>query len=175
MTDGTRAGRASRAALATVIPLRAPERPNRHEHAARPSLRVVPVGLRRRRTAVATILAMAVMFSVMLGLAAFQTIIAQGQARLDRLTTDVGTAQYSNKTLRYDVAALEAPAKIVATARDRLGMVVPDTVAYLAPTGDAALETAAAAVPAGGSEAPPSEASASDEWTKLKPYVVSAR
>src|SRR5258706_16406478 len=124
MTDGTRAGRASRAALATVIPLRAPERPERDQ---RPSLRVVPVGLRRRRTAVATILAMAVMFSVMLGLAAFQTVIAQGQARLDRLNTDVGTAQDANKKLRYDVAELEAPARIVATARDRLGMVVPDT------------------------------------------------
>ena len=168
MTDGTRAGRASRAALATVIPLRAPERDQR------PSLRVVPVGLRRRRTAVATILAMAVMFSVMLGLAAFQTVIAQGQARLDRLNTDVGTAQDANKKLRFDVAELEAPARIVATARDRLGMVVPDTVAYLAPTGDAALEAAAAAVPTAGTEVPP-EVSASDSWTKLKPYVVSAR
>ena len=171
MTDGTRAGRASRAALATVIPLRAPER---SEEKTRPSLRVVPVGLRRRRTAVVTILAMAVMFSVMLGLAAFQTVIAQGQARLDRLTTDVGAAQDANKKLRFDVAELEAPARIVATARDRLGMVVPDSVAYLAPTGDAALEAAAAAVPTAGTEAPP-EASASDAWTKLKPYVVSAR
>ena len=112
MTDGTRAGRASRAALATVIPLRAPE------HSARPSLRVVPVGLRRRRTAVATILAMAVMFSVMLGLAAFQTVIAQGQARLDRLDTDVHNAQDAYQKLRFDVAQLEAPARIVATARD---------------------------------------------------------
>ena len=170
MTDGTRAGRASRAALATVIPLRAPE----HEK-ARPSLRVVPVGLRRRRTAVVTILTMVVMFSVMLGLAAFQTIIAQGQARLDRLNTDVDTAQDANKKLRFDVAELEAPARIVATARDRLGMVVPDNVSYLAPTGDAALEAEAAAVPTAGSEAAQPDASASESWTELKPYVVSAR
>jgi cell division protein FtsB len=169
MTDGTRAGRASRQALATVIPLRAPERETR------PSLRVVPVGLRRRRTAVATILAMAVMFSVMLGLAGFQTIIAQGQARLDRLQTDVGTAQAANKKLRFDVAQLEAPARIVATARDRLGMVVPDSVAYLAPTGDAALEAQAAAVQGSGSAAPQSNADAAESWSNIKRYVVSAR
>jgi cell division protein FtsL len=168
MTDGTRAGRASRAALATVIPLRAPEREQR------PSLRVVPAGLRRRRTAVVTILAMAVMFSVMLGLAAFQTIIAQGQARLDRLDTDVRNAQSSYQKLRFDVAQLEAPARIVATARDRLGMVVPDSVSYLAPTGDAALEAEAAAVAHAGSKAPLSDANASEPWTQLKPYVGSA-
>jgi cell division protein FtsL len=168
MTDGTRAGRASRAALATVIPLRAPE------GEPRPSLRVVPAGLRRRRTAIATILAMAVMFSVMLGLAAFQTVIAQGQARLDKLDTDVHDAQAAYQKLRFDVAQLEAPARIVATARDRLGMVVPDSVAYLAPTGDAALEAQAAAIASSGSEAPQSDATASEPWTNLKPYVGSA-
>ncbi len=168
MTDGTRAGRASRQALATVIPLRAPER------LPRPSLRVAPVGVRRRRTAVVTILAMAVMFSVMLGLAAFQTIIAQGQARLDRLDADVHTAQDAYQKLRLDVAQLEAPARIVATARDRLGMVVPDSVSYLAPTGDAALDAQAASVATSGSTAASSDQSGAEPWTKLKPYVGSA-
>jgi hypothetical protein len=53
-------------------------------------------------------------------------------------------------------------------------MVVPDSVAYLAPTGDAALEAQAAAIAGSGSEAPQSDATASEPWTSLKPYVGSA-
>lgn len=168
MTDGTRSGRASREALATVIPLRAPERERQ------PSLRVVPAGLRRRRTAVVTILAMAVMFAVMLGLAAFQTVIAQGQAHLDQLDGEVRSAQDAYETLRFDVAQLEAPARIVATARDRLGMVVPDSVSYIAPTGDAALDAHAAAVANTDPHSPPADEDTAGPWMKLKPYVGSA-
>ena len=68
--------------------------------------------------------------------AVFQTVLVQGQQRLDRLDRRVSQAQDRFDRLRADVAELESPERIVTVAHHRLGMVQPDTITYLAPTLD---------------------------------------
>ena len=100
-----------------------------------PHLRVVdPRQARARRRA-------RVLTGVLVGLACLglfaivtlRVLLAQGQAEVDRLETSVAAAQTAQQDLRLNVAELEAPAHIVAAARQRLGMVTPVTVTYLTP------------------------------------------
>ena len=163
MTDGSRTVEAGASGLAPVIPLRTP--------APRPRLRVVPPRVRRRRTAVVTIIAMTVMFVVMLGLAAFQTLIAQGQASLDKLRTQTSDAQVAYSKLRLQVAQLESPSRIVSVAEQRLGLVAPDTIHYIAPTGDNALGVKEAVDSATTPESASSSAASGVSWSKLKSLV----
>jgi len=60
-------------------------------------------------------------------------LLTQGQGEIDRLTESIEAQQAIQQDLRLAVAELEAPAQIVAAARQRLGMVTPVTVTYLAP------------------------------------------
>jgi len=166
VSDGTRAGWPERAALATVIPLRVPEGDER------PALKVVPARVRRRRTAAVTVLAIVVMFVVMFGLAAFQTMIAQGQAQLDHLNGQVDAAQESYAKLRLEAARLESPARIVSVAEQRLGLVPPPSVHYLAPSGDDAVAVRQATTGAPASRAAPTSG---PSWPSLKPYVGTPR
>ena len=166
MTDGSRSAEAGRTALAPVIPLRTPE--------ARPRLHVVPARVRRRRTAVVTVLAMMVMFGVMLGLAAFQTLIAQGQETLDRLRVQTSDAQVADAKLRLQVAQLESPSRIVSVAEQRLGLAPPDSIHYIAPSGDNALavKQASDAAHAGAPTSSPTTTIAGGvAWSKLKSLV----
>ena len=64
---------------------------------------------------------------------ALRVLLAQGQVEVDRLEASIETAQAVQQDLRLTVAELEAPAQIVAAARQRLGMVTPVTVTYLTP------------------------------------------
>ncbi len=64
---------------------------------------------------------------------ALRVLLAQGQVEVDRLEESIDRAQAVQQDLRLTVAELEAPAQIVAAARQRLGMVTPVTVAYLTP------------------------------------------
>jgi len=168
VTDSSRTKDAAQAALAPVIPLR--------PGATRPGLRVVPPRVRRRRTAVVTIIAMTVMFAVMLGLAAFQTLIAQGQESLDHLRVQTSDAQVAFAKLRLQVAQLQSPSRIVSVAEQRLGLVPPNTIHYVAPTGDNALAVQQAAD--SGANATPSSATTTTapgdvDWSKLKSLVGS--
>ena len=164
MTDGSRSTEAGRTALAPVIPLRVPEEPAR--------LRLVPPQVRRRRTAVVTIIAMTVMFAVMLGLATFQTFIAQGQSTLDHLRVQTSDAQVAYAKLRLQVAQLESPSRIVSAAKQRLGLVTPATIRYIAPSGDNALAVKQAADSAA-ADAPSSSPTTTIgvAWSKLKSLV----
>ena len=64
---------------------------------------------------------------------ASQVIVTQNQARLDKLNHHLTEAQQRYEKLRYRVAELESPERVVAAAHDRLGMLEPDHVNYVAP------------------------------------------
>jgi cell division protein FtsL len=72
--------------------------------------------------------------AVGLALVALHVLIAENQFRLDGLQQQAATAQAKYEKLRLQVAALEAPARIVSVAEGRLGMVQPASVTYLPAT-----------------------------------------
>lgn len=65
------------------------------------------------------------------GAAAFHVLLVQSQFRLDRVADRAFAQQQRYEQLRLEVARLAAPERVVATAQERLGMVVPPEVAYL--------------------------------------------
>ncbi len=145
------------------------------EHAPRrrPPLRVVDrrersPRTRRRRAAAVVVLATLLLFGALFGMAVFQTILVQGQARLDRLDQRIAAEQQRLEGLRVDVAALEAPDRIVAEAERRLGMVPPDEVLYVAPPAGLAAELG---VDPGSSALPGGPSADVDEWSQVKPYL----
>ena len=107
----------------------APEAP------ARPNLRVVGAQEpgARRATRLITGLLVVLVFAGLFAIVAVRVVLAQGQAEIDRLTESIEAQQAVGQDLRLTVAELEAPAQIVAAARQRLGMVTPVTVTYLTP------------------------------------------
>ena len=93
---------------------------------------------RRRRARVATSILVVLTFSGLFAIVALRVVLAQGQVEVDRLEASIEEAQAVQQDLRLAVAELEAPAQIVASARQRLGMVTPVTVTYLTPPPPAA-------------------------------------
>ena len=83
---------------------------------------------------VATLAAMA-LFASIFGVVVFQTLIVQGQARLDTIAARTTAENQRAKDLRQQVADLESPSRIVSEA-NRLGMITPGQVAYLKPSAD---------------------------------------
>jgi cell division protein FtsB len=143
--------------------------------ARRPRLRIA-VRPSPRRVAGIAFASVTVTLLALFAAAVFQTVLVQGQQRLDRLDRDVSQAQDRFDRLRADVAELESPERIVTVAHHRLGMVQPDTITYLAPT----LEQVVSVVSASG-RALPSETEADaaiagegPTWSQLKPFVGSA-
>lgn len=111
-------------------------RPLREPVPRRPPLHVVPepaaartLRLVRLATAVAFLAALFGLF----GVVGLHVLLAQGQADVQRLSSQVAEQDEAHRRLRLEVAELEAPAKVVATARERLGMVSPPTVVPLQP------------------------------------------
>ena len=174
--------------------VRAPDRrlalaePSRRNHPAgrgrptRPRLRVVPPNTlspaaRRRR---ARLLAVVLSASVVIGLlaiVALHALLSQNQLRLDDIDAKAAAQQARYERLRLEVAELESPSRIVATAQQRLGMVMPPTVTYLTPTGAdesgavppaSAPTSTATTVPA----RTPAPATTPSTWSAVKPYLA---
>ncbi|MBK9181215.1 MAG: septum formation initiator family protein [Acidimicrobiales bacterium] len=139
-------------------PLRVVERPERSPRA------------RRRRAAAVGVLAALLVFGALFGMTVFQTILVQGQARLDRLDQRIAAEQQRLEGLRVDVAALEAPERIVAEAERRLGMVPPDEVVYVSPPAELAAELG---VDPAGRALSSGTGEQVDEWSQVKPYLGS--
>ena len=97
----------------------------------RPRLRIA-VRPSRRSVAGIVFASATVTLLALFAAAVFQTVLVQGQQRLDRLDRRVSQAQDQFDRLRADVAELESPERIVTVAHHRLGMVQPETVTYLA-------------------------------------------
>ncbi len=67
----------------------------------------------------------------MFGLAAFHSVLVQGQLHLDRIDQRIAAEQQRQTELRLQVAQLGAPQRVIVAAGD-LGMVTPDNRVYLA-------------------------------------------
>jgi cell division protein FtsL len=65
------------------------------------------------------------------GAAIFHVLLVQSEFQLDNLKKEAAKEEVRYEKLRLEVAQLSAPERIVATAQQRLGMVVPPQVAYL--------------------------------------------
>jgi cell division protein FtsL len=102
---------------------------------ARPHLRVVGADepRSRRLSRFVTGLLVVAVFAGLFAIVAVRVVLAQGQAEIDALGKSIEAQQAVGQDLRLAVAELEAPAQIVAAARQRLGMVTPVTVTYLTP------------------------------------------
>jgi cell division protein FtsL len=88
----------------------------------------------RRRLARAILLgAVGLAVSVAFALVYLHVVLAQRQFKLDRLTTQVQQEQSTYQKLRLQVAELNSPQHIIATAEGQLGMVQPSGVTYLTP------------------------------------------
>jgi cell division protein FtsL len=68
-------------------------------------------------------------------LVAFHVVVTQAQFRLDKMDARAARQEARYQRLRLQVAQLESPDRIVATAQERLGMVPPPGVTYLSPAG----------------------------------------
>jgi cell division protein FtsL len=101
---------------------------------AAPQLWLVRPETRSRRvTRLLTGVLVVAVFAGLFAIVAVRVVLAQGQAEIDRLSASIEAKQAVGQDLRMTVAELEAPAQIVAAARQRLGMVTPITVTYLTP------------------------------------------
>jgi hypothetical protein len=146
----------------------APRRAAEPRLPARPGLKVVARRPRRRAGAAASVALVAVL-GVLLGLAAFQTRLAQDQLELDRLEQGVREERLRFERLRGEEAVLLAPERIVAEG-ERLGLVTPPAVVYLPP--DPAV-VAAVAARAGGATAGKSSGvdPAGSTWSGVKAFA----
>ena len=135
----------ARAAAPRLAPEPAPVRPAlgpRQEPARRlrtppapPRLRLVdPTADRRRRLTRALTIALVVAICAgLFAIVGLRVLLAQGQVQVDRLEAAAESQRAAQQRLRLTVAELEAPARIVADARARLGMVNPGVVIHLTP------------------------------------------
>ena len=169
-----RFGRAHAGIPAPARPKRGGGRPQ-----ARPAppLRVVtPEELReaRRRVRARRAVAAAVVFVAvaLFGVVVAHVLLMQGQFELEATQREAATQQAEYDRLRLQVAELESPERIVAAAQERLGMVSPPTITYLAPSADTMPATPAGDgdgghrdTPARGTAAPPSS------WSTVKPHL----
>ncbi len=121
------------------------------------------------------LLAAAVVVSALLclfGVVVFHVVLTQNQFRLDSLQNDALDRQARYDRLRLDVAELESPDRIVADAQ-RLGLVTPDKVTYLAPVIDG--QPASSAADAASRIRPsddPAGAAAGTGWSVVKPHLA---
>ena len=62
-----------------------------------------------------------------------QAVVTQAQGRIDQLDSQIDEAVVLDRELRLRRAELLSPARLATEARDRLGMVPPETINYLDP------------------------------------------
>lgn len=122
-----------------TAPLRAPRPAPRADTKTRPRLEVVRAErlaeaarrrLVRRLALAATVAGALCLFGVVVA----HVVLTQNQFRLDELRAQSGSEQAEYDRLRLEVAELESPRRIVDEAQQRLGMITPSTVVYLAPS-----------------------------------------
>lgn len=124
--------------------------PSRVRPQARPALRPAPDAPRQRRhlrvvpdaaptpssagRALTTLVVL--LFVALFGLVVFQSLLVQAQNQLDSLNTSIAANQAEAKQLELAIAGAENPDRITSAAEERLGMVFPAEVAFLAPSRD---------------------------------------
>ena len=153
----------SRAAAAPAR-VRPATRPEPRRAPARPDLRIADAP--RRRLGAIGVAGVLLLFGLLFGLVVFHTVLVQNQQRLDHVQQEIRDAQARYQAQRLQVAQLESPARIVADATSRLGMVPPPGTTYLTPSQATAAEVNAPA-PAAAEPSTPAD----DEWSDVKPYL----
>ena len=146
----------------------------------RPRLRVVPPNTlspaARRRRARLTGLVLSVSVVVgLLGVVALHAMLSQNQLRLDQVDARAAAEQARYERLRLEVAELESPARIVAAAQEKLGMVTPPVVTYLAPSGstrDQPRTVPGAPLAAPSRPATGPAPTTANTWSAVKPYLA---
>jgi len=121
---------AGRAPRARPTPVREADVPRHGMRRVTHAIGALREGSQLGRIGTLTVVAL---FASVFGIVIFQTLIVQGQARLDSLTTRTAAEEARSKDLRHQVVDLESPERIVAAARDRLAMISPADVVYLQP------------------------------------------
>jgi cell division protein FtsL len=153
------------------VPRRPPERGPRVDRTpadAKPSLSVVDPryrtpAQRRARARLMGVLLLVVVAAALFGLVTSHVALTQGQFRLEDMQAKAEEEQARYERLRLQVAELESPARIVAAAQERLGMVPPPGITYLSPIGPA-------------SDSAPADdldEAAAEDWSTVKPQLAS--
>ncbi|MGI9023925.1 MAG: hypothetical protein ACR2HV_11970, partial [Acidimicrobiales bacterium] len=99
-----------------------------------PALRLVDQAARPRQRALtraATALASALAAVGLFGVVGLHVLLTQGQAELDQLHSRATAEAARHGRLKVEVAQMEAPARVVGEARQRLGMVPLAAIVYL--------------------------------------------
>jgi len=101
------------------------------------SLRIVPAGelsprARRRRRRLLVSAVMALVVAALFGVVIEHAVLAEQQFRLASLQSQAASDQARNESLQLQVAQLQSPSRIVSQAQ-KLGMVTPPVITYLAP------------------------------------------
>jgi cell division protein FtsL len=96
-------------------------------------------------------------------------MLAQNQFALDRLDTQAAKQQAQYERLRLTVDQLESPQRIVAVAKDQLGMQQSGSVTYLTPSAPLSVPGGPKAAPA---SAAPAGGSGPANWATVKPHLV---
>ncbi len=142
-----------------IAPRPAPQVEPRHLRVVAPAERV-----RRRLTPATGVVLTALLFATLFAIAIAQTVLVQGQIRLDSLDDQLSVEQAQYQKLRTSVAEMESPARVVAAAQG-LGMVAPDALVYLQP--DAAKHTAGV----GSAAATAASTAVGTDWSAMKPLL----
>ncbi|MGB2758304.1 MAG: hypothetical protein WBD02_11690 [Acidimicrobiia bacterium] len=115
--------------MTRAMVLNAPAR--RSAPVSRPKLVAVP----RRAPRSPRVLLIAAAITMLGGTAVTQSLLAQTQIELDRLERTYSLAVQDRANLRLRVAELQAPSRVVSAARDRLGMIEPQTTQVIVDIG----------------------------------------
>lgn len=141
----------------------APEVRSRHLRVVLPAERV-----RRRLTPVTGVLCTGGLFVVLFAIAIAHTLLVQGQIRLDGIDAKLTVEQARYQALRYEVAQMESPSRVVAAAHG-LGMVAPDDLVYLQPdAAEPAAPNGPATDPGAGST---TRTESGSSWAIMKPLL----
>jgi cell division protein FtsB len=98
----------------------------------------------RRRTRLLLVVSVVLVGGSLFAVAAAQALVAAHQVSLDRVEQSLSSAVARNQNLEFALAKLESPARIIQIAEGRYGMVVPESVVYLAPVNPGLTVNAAA-------------------------------
>lgn len=101
----------------------------------------------RRRTRLFVVASISLVGGSLFAVAAGQALVAAHQVALDQAQQSLSAAVARNQNLQFSLSKLESPARIVEIAEGRYGMVVPQSVLYLAPVNPGPTVIAAAKRP----------------------------
>ena len=148
-------------------PAPAPSQPRRQLRVVTRAERIA-AARRARRARLLFAAALTTVALIIFGVVVAHVALAQGQFRLEQLEAESARRQSEFDRLRLEVAELESPVRIAAEAKNRLGMVAPPTITYLAPS-DVAAQDAGVVTEF---REPGSELTASAGWLTVKPHLT---